>query len=94
VALSALGLGVAFTAVVALTEGATLRLANRRLRREVQRLESEADFLRSQPPTAPSREPDALDDPVHVTRSSVAFDEDDDLPMPSAPVYTPGEDDD
>ena len=36
VALIALTLGVAFTATVALIEGATIRLTNRRLRREIQ----------------------------------------------------------
>ena len=49
VAFFALTVGVAFTAIVALIEGATIRLDNRRLRREIQRLETENDYLRAQP---------------------------------------------
>ncbi len=48
VAFFALTVGVAFTALVALIEGATIRLDNRRLRREIQRLETENHFLRTQ----------------------------------------------
>ena len=48
VAFFALSVGVAFTALVALIEGATIRLDNRRLRREIQRLETENHFLRTQ----------------------------------------------
>jgi uncharacterized integral membrane protein len=62
VALISLTVGVAFTAVVALIEGATIRLANRRLRREIERLHTERSLLRSQPPaSAPQPEPDLPD---------------------------------
>jgi len=44
----ALALGAALTAVVGIIEGATIRLSNRRLRREIQRLEAENSVLRSQ----------------------------------------------
>ena len=43
-----LALGAALTAVVGIIEGATIRLSNRRLRREIQRLEAENSVLRSQ----------------------------------------------
>jgi hypothetical protein len=84
----ALAVGVAFTAVVALVEGATIRLGNRRLRREIQRLETENSFLRSQSAPAPRREPDEPDDrtslPVARAESEPVVE------PPSAPVYDPG----
>ncbi len=83
VAFFALTVGVAFTALVALIEGATIRLDNRRLRREIQRLETENHFLRTQPHHA-----DASGEPqteVPETRSTEAL-----AARPaSAPVYDP-----
>ena len=89
VALIALTVGVAFTAAIALVEGATIRLANRRLRREIQRLETENSFLRTQSPTVSVPEPE-----------SRAVDPNSELPeyvdgsietrSASAPVYEPG----
>lgn len=92
----ALAVGVAFTAVVALIEGATIRLTNRRLRREIQRLQTEQSFLRSpSPAVAPPRpgpepEPDRYDvadfDPeVHEAREDSVG-----ARPASAPVYDPG----
>ncbi len=83
VAFFALTVGVAFTALVALIEGATIRLDNRRLRREIQRLETENQFLRTQPhqaetPGEPETElPEAR--PVEASLERPA----------SAPVYDP-----
>jgi hypothetical protein len=51
--------GVIFTGVWALVEGASIRLDNRRLRRELQRLETENNFLRTQRGSAQRSEPDA-----------------------------------
>lgn len=48
VALVAMAAGMAFTAGVALFEGATIRLANRGLKREIERLSDENRFLRAQ----------------------------------------------
>lgn len=86
VALIALAVGVAFTAAVALIEGASIRLVNRRLRREIQRLETENSFLRSQSasPQLESRAP--------ATGSGAperAAEPGEDRPA-SAPVYDPG----
>ena len=50
--------GVAFTAAVALIEGAGIRLVNRRLRKEIQRLETEATFLRTEPRAPSHSEPE------------------------------------
>ncbi len=83
VAFFALTVGVAFTALVALIEGATIRLDNRRLRREIQRLETENQFLRTQPhPTETPGEPERDLPDVRLTEAS--------LERPaSAPVYDP-----
>jgi hypothetical protein len=88
VALIALTVGVAFTAAVALIEGATIRLANRRLRREIQRLETENSFLRSQSqPTPPGPERESLLDRSELPELS---DEPARTRPASAPVYDPG----
>ena len=83
VAFFALTVGVAFTALVALIEGATIRLDNRRLRREIQRLETENHFLRTQPnPAAAPGEPETE---IPRPRPREAL-----LERPaSAPVYDP-----
>ncbi len=83
VAFFALTVGVAFTALVALIEGATIRLDNRRLRREIQRLETENQFLRTQPHHAGT--PDEPETDMPKARSTKAS-----LVRPaSAPVYDP-----
>ena len=88
VAFFALTVGVAFTALVALIEGATIRLDNRRLRREIQRLETENQFLRTQPQHAGTLAEPATDLPQvreTETRVTEALQE---RPA-SAPVYDP-----
>lgn len=84
VALIAMAVGVGFTAVVALTEGAAVRLGNRRLRREIQRLETELRFLRSQSAEG-SR---STIDPV-PERGIESNRNDDDESLVRAPVYDP-----
>ncbi len=94
VAFAALLVGVTFTGLVAILEGASLRLANRRLGREIARLETELNVLRTQPAPpetavpagaasgdtpAPSRRPAGPKKPARAP-----------LP-PSAPVYAPGD---
>jgi len=96
VALIALTVGVAFTAVVALIEGATIRLTNRRLRREIQRLQTEQSFLRSpSPAVAPPRpEPEPVPDVFDVADVDPEMHEErEESPRSrpaSAPVYDPG----
>ncbi len=83
VAFCALTVGVAFTALVALIEGATIRLGNRRLRREIQRLETENHFLRTQPHLAEA--PGEPETQMPEARSTEVL-----LERPaSAPVYDP-----
>jgi len=89
VALIALTIGVAFTATVALIEGATIRLTNRRLRREIQRLETESSFLRSQSQdsTSAAIEPEPI---AALPRPVEELYEESPPPRPaSAPVYDP-----
>ncbi len=83
VAFFALTVGVAFTALVALIEGTTIRLDNRRLRREIQRLETENHYLRTQPGHAGAAgEPETETPKARSTEAS--------LERPaSAPVYDP-----
>jgi len=52
--------GVVYAGIIALAEGAHVRLTNRRLTREVRKLETELNYLRTEPPTQPRREPDEI----------------------------------
>ena len=54
--LSALA-GMVSVGIIGVVDGALVRLRNRRMAREVRRLETELNFLRTQPPVA-RREPD------------------------------------
>lgn len=51
--------GVVYAGVIAVAEGASIRLVNRRLGREARRLESELNYLRTQPEALQPREADA-----------------------------------
>lgn len=85
VVIIAVAVGVVFTALVALVEGASVRLANRRLRRELHKLETEVNYLRTQPATR-LPEPDALvgePSPIRSTPRAAG----DEGHTPSAPVY-------
>jgi len=89
VVLTSLVVGVIFTGILALIEGASSRLDNHRLRRRLEKLETEMNFLRTQRPTESRVEPDEIEEPVPVLQ---AVEEDDDWrrgKMPSAPVYDP-----
>jgi len=90
VVLVSLTLGVAFTAIVALIEGASIRLVNRRQRREIRRLEAENARLRAEPAGRAPREPDALDAERAPARAAAARTAEPDLAdLPRAPVYGP-----
>lgn len=54
--------GICYAGIIGVAEGAQSRLTNRRLLRELRRLESELNFLRTQPPSA-RPEPDAVPEP-------------------------------
>jgi uncharacterized integral membrane protein len=83
--------GITFTCVVAIAEGANTRLANRRLIRRIQKMETEINYLRTQPPAAGRTEPDELPEKRAPGLLSGAGDKGRDSPFPptppSAPVY-------
>ncbi|MDX1390061.1 MAG: LapA family protein [Acidobacteriota bacterium] len=85
--------GVVYIGIIAVAEGINLRLANRRLTREVQRLETELNYLRTEPVRAssPPAAETAFDDPP--VEAEGQYDPGDDrLELPSAPVYGSDED--
>jgi len=84
--LSALA-GIVSVGIIGVVDGALVRLRNRRMARELRRLETELNFLRTQP-SAGRREPDR---PAHVEIPDddgelVDADRGDDV-LVSAPVY-------
>jgi hypothetical protein len=86
VVLIALGVMFVLTSAYAIGEGTGLRLENSRLKRELHKLETEVNYLRTQPPAAPRPEPDALDAFPARTRP-VDVEQDPEPALPSAPVY-------
>ncbi len=91
VVLLAIVVGIVYAGGIALAEGAAIRFRNRKLTREVERLERELAYLRTQPAGAPRAEPDALVD-SGVSRLTDEPD-DDGSPPSSAPVYGDADDD-
>jgi hypothetical protein len=90
VVFSAVVAGAAAMGVLAMVEGAGVRLANRRLRREIHRLETEVNYLRTQPAVGRA-EPDAIEPPeARPARVAVS---DRTETLASAPVYVPGDTD-
>jgi hypothetical protein len=90
--------GIVYAGILAVAEGAHIRLANRRMAREIRKLETEINYLRTQP-TVSRSEPDSLagvaspGKPTGADRRSEASRD-----LPSAPVYgdsdDPSDDDD
>ena len=82
VALVALASGIVFTMIIALVEGTAIRLGNRRLRREIHRLETELHFVRTHPTERDESPSAAADPPVTPAESTRAN------AVPAAPVYS------
>ncbi len=80
--------GILYAGIIAVAEGANLRFANSRLTREVQKLETELNYLRTQPLGRPTPEPDAVEPPAEPASEPRTDSVDG---PPSAPVYD-GED--
>lgn len=84
--------GIVYASVIGVAEGVSLRLSNRRLQREIRRLEAELNFYRRRPAGAPV-EPDVPGEPALEQQPADAAAEGE-KPAPrsfaSAPVY--GED--
>ena len=102
VVILAVFVGILYAGTIAVAEGAHIRLANRRLSRDIHKLESEVNYLRTQPAVG-RREPDSL--PAgEASAASAGSRSGDDRPEssrtpPSAPVYgggpgAPDDDDD
>jgi len=85
-------LGVTFAALIAVIEGATIRFDNRRLRREIRKLETEINYLRTQPPSAARPEPDEPE-PAVATSPEPTFSRAPAYDPASAPVYGTDRDD-
>ena len=76
-------MGSLTVAIIAVAEGAVTRLSNRRLRREVHKLETEVNYLRTQPRSPrPEAQPTAASQRTSSTPDQPAK-------LPSAPVYEP-----
>jgi len=84
--LSALA-GIVSVGIIGVVDGALVRLRNRRMARELRRLETELNFLRTQP-SAGRMEPDL---PIHVEipdeDDELVLDDRRDKVLVSAPVY-------
>jgi uncharacterized membrane protein YciS (DUF1049 family) len=83
--------GICYAGIIGVAEGAHIRLVNRRLVREIKRLETEMSYARTQPSSAPRPEPDAVPDAPEVAKRKEPR-----APEPSvatAPVYGTGDDD-
>jgi uncharacterized integral membrane protein len=81
--------GIVYAGVIAIAEGMSLRIANRRLKREIQRLEAELDFYRARPAGPAQPEPDVLEE---TGRAEETLQETEQAgverrPLASAPVY-------
>lgn len=86
--------GIVYASIIGLAEGTNLRLANRRLRRDVQKLETELNFLRTQPLGPPRPEPDELGTSIPADRAGTRESKGEaSFPPASAPVYGTGDDD-
>jgi len=85
--------GVLVVGIIAVAEGANLRIANRRMRGEIQQMETEINYLRTQPPVG-SRGDEAAGRPSLPGAAGTPTE--DPPSLPSGPVYDAedGDDDD
>ena len=90
VVLAALTVMCVLMGIYTVAEGATTRLENRRLKRELHKLETEINYLRTQPRTSLFNEPDDLEPGKAETVAESP--EATQRQPPSAPVYGDGED--
>jgi uncharacterized integral membrane protein len=82
--------GICYAGIIGVAEGAQIRLANRRLVRELTRLETELTYARTVPTEAPRPEPDVVHEVAPAAAGPLAP-----VPEPSvatAPVYGTEED--
>ena len=85
VVLAALTVMCVLMGIYTVAEGASTRLENRRLKRELHKLETEINYLRTQPRTSLPQEPDELEPASGATAAKSPPDPE--RQPPSAPVY-------
>ncbi len=92
--LVAVAIGAVFTGTFAVAEGAQTRLVNRRLKRQIHKLETEINYLRTQPPVMPGNDKPAM---VHSLVQSTKAARTTEGPgagqPPSRPIYQSDTDD-
>jgi uncharacterized integral membrane protein len=85
--------GICYAGIIGVAEGTQIRLSNRALVREVARLETEINYLRTQPAPAPRPEPDAVPEPeVAAVLPGIRPGVPTQPPVAAAPVYGTEED--
>jgi len=85
--------GVIYTGIIGVGQGVQMWVANRRLTREIEKLETELNYLRTQPAIRPAAGEAAEEREAEIeSRVAQSADPADAAPPPSAPVY--GADDD
>jgi len=95
VVFASLLVGILFIGIIAMAQYTQLSMTNRRLGREVQKLETELNYLRTQPPGRPQPEPDtAMELEGSISTEHSALPGEEGLALPSAPVYRADDDDD
>ena len=99
VVLGAVAAGIVFAAVIAVAEGAKIRLDNRKLTREIRKLETELNYLRTQPSKttvseSSARRPESRPalPPPDTPPSAPVYDREDETgsPDPDDDMYTGG----
>jgi len=87
--------GVVYTGIIGIGQGAQMWLANRRLTREIEKLETELNYLRTQPAIRPAAGEAVEEREAAIgSRTAGRDDEGEEAPPPSAPVYGADDDDD
>jgi len=82
--------GALWVGIIGIGQGVQMWLVNRRLSREIQKLETELNYLRTQPITRGAADADSAEESELPGSSRTARDaRDDGVPLPSAPVYGP-----
>jgi hypothetical protein len=84
--------GICYAGIIGVAEGASARLANRKLRLEVHRLETELHYARQQPPTGSRPEPDAVHETAEGATEARSRTRPKESTVPTAPVYGSDED--
>ncbi len=92
--LVAVAIGAVFTGTFAVAEGAQTRLVNRRLKRQIHKLETEINYLRTQQPVMPGNDTPAMVQPLaRSTKAAGTAESPRAGEPPSRPIYESDTDD-